>query len=283
VRAAAVALVYGVARSAAHQVAVVFGARPLDEPIGAFALEFGAGIVVGLLLGAVARVLGGTWRRRLVALTTLIFLSLLAVMIEGAAFAPELQPPAALPSAAVMQLAVAILTALAITSLFAATPQSAKLPELPRRTRWSWLWRYGASAMSYVVLYFATGAVSYTLMTGPYYEAHVSGLVVPAPAVVLGVAVLEGALFPLAVLPLLYALPSSRRKRAIIAGAVLFVLGGLIPLLISSSMPIELRAASLAEILFQKFPAGVVTALLLGPRQLATRLNVLGLLNAERT
>lgn len=270
-RAAAVALVYGVARGGAHAVAVVFGARPLDEPIRTFALEFAAGILVGLLLGAVARLLGGTWRRRVVALTTLIFLSLLAVMIEGAAFAPELQPPAALPPAAVLQLAVAILTALAITSLFAGPPLPGTLPAVPRRTGWSWLWRYGASALSYVVLYFITGAVNYILVTGPYYEAHVSGLVVPAPAFVLGVAVLEGALFPLAVLPLLYALPRSRRERAVIAGSVLFVLGGLVPLLISSSLPIELRAASLAEILFQKFPAGVVTTLLLSPRQLAVR------------
>jgi len=265
-RAATVAVVYATARSIARVVAVAYGEAPLDQPILTYALELAAGILVGLSLGITARLLGGPMGRRVAALTSVIFLSLLAVMIEGAAFAPALQPPATVPPGAALQLTVAFLTAFTITRLFATPPPLTRaLPELPRRTRVSWLWRYIASALTYVVLYFVAGAVNYTLVTGPFYESHVSGLVVPAPEIVLGVAVLEGMFFPLAVLPLLYALPRSRRERAVIAGSALFVLGGLVPLLVTSALPIGLRVASLVEIFFQKFPTGVVSALLLGP------------------
>lgn len=96
-------------------------------------------------------------------------------------------------------------------------------------------------------------------------ESHAGGLVVPPVGSVLAIAVLEGALFPLAVLPLLYTLDTSRRDSALICGAVLVVLGGIVPLIVVPSLPVFLRVASAWEIFFQKFPVGVVAAVLLGP------------------
>jgi hypothetical protein len=72
-------------------------------------------------------------------------------------------------------------------------------------------------------------------------------------------------LLPLAVVPLLYSLRTALRRRALIAGGAHFVLGGLVPLLISSSLPIFLRATSVVENFFQKSPTGVAAPLLLGP------------------
>lgn len=87
----------------------------------------------------------------------------------------------------------------------------------------------------------------------------------PPPELVLFVAAVEGALMPLAVLPLLYVLPGSRRRRALISGTSLFVLGAVVPLIVAPSLPLFLRVSSAIEILFQKFPAGAAAAALLGP------------------
>ena len=230
------------------------------------ALELLAGMLVGMTLGAVARVMAGSPRRRGIALATLIFLSTLAVMIEGAAFQPSVVPTELLPLEAILQLGVALATATVVAGLFRPARPAAPLAHAPHRTAWSWLWRYGASALTYVVLYFVVGAANYSLVTGPYYQAHTAGLVIPAPDLVLLVALLEGAIFPMALLPLMYALPLPTRSRALVAGTMLFVLGGLVPLVVSADLPIFLRASSAVEIFFQKFPAGVAAAALLGPQ-----------------
>jgi hypothetical protein len=264
-RAVVVGAVYAVARTIALEIAVVSGAPAPNEPLASFVFELMAGIVIGVWLGATARLLAGTARRQVVALATLIFLSILAVLIEGAAFQPTAVPLATLPVGALLQLGVAVITALLIVRLFGSRVTAIPVPSVTHRSAWSWSWRYLASAATYVVLYFVTGAINYSLVTRPYYESHVGGLVVPEPGTVLAVALLESLIFPLAVLPLLYALPASRRRRALLAGAALFVLGGLIPLLISTSLPIFLRSTSAVEIFFQKFPAGAAAALLIGP------------------
>ncbi len=229
------------------------------------ALEVAAGVLVALTLGPLARRMGGSLSRVFVALATVLFLSLAAVAFEGAAFAPESVPPSTLPVMLATDLVIAAIGAGAIAAAFGLRRPVQALPAIPRRSWSSWLWRYLVSAFTYVVLYFVTGSLNYVLVTHPYYETHVGGLVVPDPSTVLLVCVVEGAMFPLALLPLLYALPLSRRDAALAAGITLFVLGGLVPLITVSPLPVFLRVASAWEILAQKLPVGVVSAYLLGP------------------
>lgn len=262
-RVAAVAGAYGLVRILLHWATAE--SRPdLTELTPQLLVELAAGILVALTLGPLALRMSGPRSRALAALTLVLFLSLMAVTIEGAAFAPDTVPLASLPVAIATELAVALLAVAVIVALFA--PRSSRAaPEVPRRSWLSWLWRYLASAVAYVALYFVTGAVNYVLFTRPYYESHAAGLVVPETGIVLLVCVIEAAMYPVAVLPLLYALPGSRRDRALAAGLALFVLGGLVPLLVAAPLPVFLRIASAWEILAQKFPVGVVSALLLGP------------------
>lgn len=266
-RSAAVGVTYAATRGVALAIAIGFGAPAPAELAPWLALELAAGLLIALTLTLVAQLLAGSSRRRIIALGTLIFMSILAVLVEGAMFQPAAVPLATLPLGALLQLGVAIVTALAVVRLVDSSQATRQAPAVPRRAGWSWLWRYVASALTYVVLYFVTGAINYSLVTRPYYESRVGGLAVPEPATVLMVALLEGFLLPLAVVPLLYALSTTRRRRALVAGGLLFVLGGLMPLLISSSLPVVLRVTSAVEILFQKLPVGAVAALLLGPKE----------------
>jgi len=188
------------------------------------------------------------------------------VMIEGAAFAPATQSPSAMPIAVLQQMIVAILVGLAtIAGMRRSRSDGAEPVQGRARSLTSWAVRYATCALIYVALYFVVGAINFMFVTGPYYRAGVAGLVVPPPEIVLFVAAVEGALMPLAVLPLLYLLPGSRRRRALVSGTSLFILGAVVPLIVAPSLPLFLRVSSAVEILFQKFPAGVAAAALLGP------------------
>ena len=254
-----VGLVFGVARAALDT-----GGRSFSA---AFALEAFAGVVLGLWLALIATSFVGGRARVAVAVGALVFVNLVTVMIEGAAFDPTAQSPASLPIDVALQLLVAILVGLA-TMTFGQRRgplDPAPVPAARERSMLSSTVRYVTCAFVYVALYFVVGAINFTLVTGPFYASGTAGLVVPPPETVLIVAAVEGALLPLAVLPLLSVIAGSRRRRALISGASLFLLGGLIPLIVAPPLPLLLRVSSAVEILFQKFPAGVAAAALLGP------------------
>jgi len=257
-RAIAIGIVFAVARTT-----VDTSGRGV---FAALALEALGGAVLGLWLALIATRVVGSNARAAVAVGALVFVNLVAVMIEGAAFAPATQSPGALPIAVLLQMIVAILVGTATIAFIRRPRSDDAAPALPAaRSAISWVVRYATCALVYVGLYFVVGAINYTLVTGPYYRSGVAGLVVPPPELVLFVAAVEGALMPLAVLPLLYVLPGSRRRRALISGTSLFVLGAVVPLIVAPSLPLFLRVSSAIEILFQKFPAGAAAAALLGP------------------
>jgi hypothetical protein len=67
------------------------------------------------------------------------------------------------------------------------------------------------------------------------------------------------------VLPLVLTIRTTRRRLAIMCGVILFVIGGVIPLLQQvNTLPLFLLVASAWEIFFQNFLTGVVVAILMG-------------------
>jgi hypothetical protein len=152
VRVIAAGAAYAAARAVALGIAIIFGASAPSEPLTWFALEMAAGIVIALALALVAQMLAGSMQRRLFAIAMLIFVSILAVLIEGAAFQPAAVPFPTLPLGALLQAGVAIATAVAIVRLFATLSVPTQLADVPRRTRRSWSWRYSVSALTYVAL-----------------------------------------------------------------------------------------------------------------------------------
>lgn len=259
-RAFLIGLVFAVARAAAAGISTATRGDVLE----ALAVEVAAGTVVGLWLAFLAARVDSPGSRAVGVLATVVLVNLLAVMIEGAAFEPAAQPLSALPLDVALQLVVASAVAFATIRLVPRPPVRNRHAVL-RRPAIAWLGRYLTCVIVYVVLYFVVGAINFTLVTGPYYNSGAAGLVVPAPSVVLLVALVEGALLPIALVPLLYTLSGTPTRRALIGGMSLFVLGGIVPLILAPSLPMVLRVSSAVEILFQKFPAGAAAAALLGP------------------
>ena len=260
VRSLAIGLIFGVARTV-----VALRSDGGSDPTMILATETAAGVIVGSCLAFIARDLTGGVASRALVLGGVLFGNLLAVMIEGAAFQPVAQGPSAFAVGVLLQLLVASLVGLA-TAVLVRTPDGSEARETVRARRAAaWLVRWVGCVLVYVVLYFVVGAINFTLVTGPYYRSGVAGLVVPAPEVVLIVAITEGALFPIALLPLLSAIRGTRRRRAVVAGLSLVLLGGVAPLIVAPSLPFVIRISSAVEIALQKFPAGVAAAALLGP------------------
>lgn len=224
-----------------------------------------SGILIGATLAPIAARMAASRFRHWIVWASVLLLNALSLGIEGAFYAPTLSPMATMPIAWSAHLLLqSLVTAGLIAWLFG---QNAGLttPNPPRKRAWySWTWRFVVSAFSYLVFYFIFGAVNYTLVTKPYYAAHVSGLDVPAPQTVLMAEMVRAPLIVLSIVPLILLWKTRKPLLAVVCGIILFVIGGVVPLLLNTALPDLLRFASAIEIFFQNFLTGVVAVVLLG-------------------
>lgn len=240
----------------------LLGVRPAGTSQGGEMLPWliAGSVVIGLVLGPIASQLAATRARHLVIWTCVIFFNLISVLVEGSFFAPEEIGNNA-PLLIAQQLLATILMAIVISQWFA---KRAPAADMPRRVWYDWAWRFVASALSYLVFYFIFGAVNYALVTKPYYDSHAGGLAVPAPGTVFAAEIVRGVMIALSVLPFLLTLDKPRRERMLWTGLILFVVGGIVPLLYQVTiLPLPLLVASGVEIFFQNMSTGIVAALLL--------------------
>jgi hypothetical protein len=263
-------------------VAAAFGLGRLLTPAPSRApadvlAELTAALAVGVTLTWAASMAVGSPARRASALGLVLFASIAAVMLEGAAFAPSLSPidrlPAGLAAQLVVSAAVAWVAAVAVPVRSArdVNPAHADLPARGRlpAVRVAVAVAVAGGAVVYVVAYFVSGSINYLLVTGPYYASHAAGLTRPDAATVLAVAMIEGVLLSIGVVPLSQAVPGSSRSRGMVCGLVLWSLGGLVPLLLQPGLPEAVRVASLVEILVQKVPLGLAVVGVLAARRAA--------------
>jgi len=223
-------------------------------------------LLLGVLLGPIAARLRLSRLQHFVLWGSLIFFNMGSVAIEGAYFVPELVP-VPIPVLFAQQALASAVAALVITLLFGVIGQRQSLWLEALRTRpWiSWLWRFALSALSYMVFYFIFGALNFSLVTKPYYDAHAGGLMAPAPGIVLMAESVRAPLIVLSVFFFLLSVRGSRRDLVLRTGWLLFAVGGIVPLVLQvAALPLPLLAASAVEIFFQNFLTGAVAALLLG-------------------
>ena len=228
-----------------------------------------AGFLVALVLAPV--VLRAPWRDSLLfgLLAGIIFyVGHLSIFIDAVVFVPSTL--AELPLGIVEGLLASLVTAALLVAViergvFGEGPQVAR----PLLTRRGWALRLAACAAIYVAAFFIVGGIMYQAFMAPFYNDPSLGLVVPdAMELVLPLQFIRGLLFTIAMLPLALGLRVKRSTLALILAAVLFVIGGLAPLLIPNPhMPAQLRFYHSIEILLQNGSLGIAIALLLAPRR----------------
>jgi hypothetical protein len=265
-RSLVLALIYTAANALIGALVMQGVAAPQATPANPtllLATTFASGFLLGAVLGPVASLLTGSRMRSILIWTVLIYLNLGSVVLEGYFFAPGLLPLALVPRILVLQALSTVIAAIGITLLFPVPATPTNNRPAAHRSPLSWTGRFLASAAAYLVFYYGFGAINYALVTGPYYETH-GGLAVPAPATVIAVEGVRSVLIILSLLPLITFLHLPRRKLAVRCGFLLFMIGGVLPLLSqTAALPPVLLVASGVEIFFQNFLTGVVAAGLL--------------------
>ncbi len=235
--------------------------------IGAIGISLLSGGLIGVTLGSVAAQVRASRLNHWIAWGAVVFLNTLSVAIEGSFFAPTLSPMASMPVVWTAYLGFeSAVSAGLVAVLFGQTADETTSNPPRHRTWYSWAWRFVVSSFSYLVFYFIFGALNYALVTRPYYAAHVSGLAVPAPQTVLMAEMVRAPLIVLSVIPLILLWRGRKLTLAVVCGIILFVIGGVVPLLLNTALPDLLRCASAIEIFFQNFSTGLVAAGLLGFR-----------------
>lgn len=222
------------------------------------------GIVMSLFLGPLASRMQASGSRHIWVWSMVIFFNMGSVAIEGAIFAPGLAT-VPLPVLFAQQLLASAAAAFLIYRLFAKPGASPALAGMLRVHPWySWLWRFVAASISYLVFYYLFGTINYTLVTEPYYTSHAGGLMTPAASLVLMTESIRAPLIVLSAGVFVLTFRANRRRTMLITGVMLFWIGGVAPLLLQAgSLPAILLVASGVEIFFQNFFTGLVTAWLL--------------------
>ena len=243
--------------------AVLVAGPPPPDVIERLPVRIAGGLLLGTTLSLLAARMPGSRRRHVLVWWLLVYLSTVGVVIEGRVFAPDLVPLASVPR----DLATHAVVALVVTASLAfvcvpARTRGPTVPDLPdvRRLLVGLL----AGTVTYAVLYFVVGALNYALVTGPYYERGVEGLVNPPVRGVAVVALVRGVLLSVSLVPLVRSVESPR-QRAWMAALAVGVLAGLLPLLTQvGRLPAIVLVASSYEIVLQVCPTAVVVAALLG-------------------
>ncbi len=233
--------------------------------LGALGISLLSGILISATLAPVATRMQISRFRQCVVWSSVLFLNALSLGVEGAFFAPTRSPMISMPVTWTTYLLFQSLGTAGLIAWLFGQNAGWTAPNRPHVRAWySWAWRFVVSSFSYLAFYFIFGGANYALVTKPYYAAHVSGLLVPPPQTVLMAEMMRAPLIVLSIVPLILLWKGKKAMLAVLCGIILFVIGGVVPLLLNTALPDPLRIASAIEIFFQNFLAGVVTGTLLG-------------------
>ena len=163
----------------------------------------------------------------------------------------------------VQQLIISIIMSGVIALLFGVTNKKNIQDSSPSHSLIGWVWRIAASMVCYIIFYYLFGKVNFALFTSSYYMDNMGGLGIPS---LIDIVKIESVRSLLIVLSVIFIAISSIdvRKRAIVTGLTVFLIGGVMPLVQQlSTLPTALVIASVIEILFQNFLTGVVLVMLI--------------------
>jgi hypothetical protein len=134
--------------------------------------------------------------------------------------------------------------------------------------------------LAYVLFYLVFGSITYQFFTKPYYP-DATQIVARLGRWFWLIQIARGVLMTLAVIPVIRTLRMSRLHAAIAVGLLLWVAGGVTPLLLPNPfMTGTLRLFHVIEILTQNAPFGITAVLLLRPKHARKSANLPGTLTA---
>jgi hypothetical protein len=129
------------------------------------------------------------------------------------------------------------------------------------------------SGLSYALYYLVFGGITYQFFTKGYYP-HAVESVARLGVWFWPIEIARGILMALAALPIIQTLRMKRWQTAIAVGLLIWIIGGLAPLVVPNElMGLRQRIIHTVEIFTQNFTFGVTAALLLRPRSAAMEIH----------
>jgi hypothetical protein len=210
----------------------------------------------------------------------LLIVSHLCTWSEALIFLPSAMPDprGALTGGAVMYVIVAIVLASLAAGLRVTRPDGGAVEHRPPAAA---ALMVVISGVVYALAYLVFGSITYFFFTRAYYPEAMQ--VTERLGLWLWVIQIgRGVLMTLAVLPVIYTLRLGRWRAALATGALLWVAGGLAPLIPPNEfMGATQRIIHIVEILTQNAALGIAAVLLLRPGSASTLRHVVGIAGGE--
>lgn len=235
-----------------------------NDPAFILLIMFLSGFMISVIGGIIVKHLKLSKLGTFMALFLMLFLNSLTQMMEALVFAPGIVSWDVVPAIYGQQCIMYLFISAGIAFLFRFDSRIREDFRTYRRSWAGWLWRILAGSGSYVLFYYVFGSINAMLFTGEYYRAQINGLRLPSSFEILTLEPVRGILLVLSVLPVILNLHVSIKKRMIIVGTALFIIGGLLPMIQQiNTLPAVLLVASTVEMFFQFFLTGVVATYIL--------------------
>lgn len=225
---------------------------------------FLSGFIISIIGGIIVKNLKLPKLRVFISLYLMLFLNAATQMLEALFFAPGIVNWEVAPAILGQQFFMYLFISAGIVLLFRYNGDTSKIIIKQTRNWRGWLWRVLISSGSYVAFYFIFGSINAMLFTGEYYRSQVSGLSLPSIIEILMLEPIRAVILVLSVFPVVVNLKVSKRKRMVIVGMALFIIGGLLPMIQQlNTLPTVVVIASTFEMFLQFFLTGVVTTYIL--------------------
>jgi hypothetical protein len=231
---------------------------PGADPAGQFKMLVVAAPLLALALVPLTRGLHGSWKRRGVALSVLLFVAVGPnTMIEVRVFSTVLNgSPWA---ASLYSLLPCVLMALVLTK-HAASQKATRA--VRRLSTAGWAGRLLLAWLAFPAGYWLFGIIAAPTNIAYYTARPEMGFLIPPPLVIVQTQLLRGALLLAATLPGVLLWGKSRRQFIIAMGSAQAVAIGIFPLLQATFMPLILRLVHCLEITANAFLFAAVVAFL---------------------
>lgn len=226
-------------------------------------IMFISGFIISIIGGIIVKNLSLPKIGGFAALYLLFFLNAFTQILEAVFFDPGLVSLEVAPAIFGQQSIMFLVASVGITVLFGYKRETSEVRIKQTRSWSAWVFRIIISSGSYVLFYFIFGSINAMLFTGKYYRAEISGLHLPSTLEILMLEPIRAVVLVLSVLPMIIHLKGTKRKRMLIVGLALFIIGGLLPMLQQlNTLPTVVAVSSIFEMFFQFFLTGVVTTYL---------------------
>lgn len=178
---------------------------------------------------------------------------------------------AALPAAALVAGLQAVLAVTLVPAAGSGLRLRAALAAYSRnRALPGWILRWVVAAVLYFPVYFAFGAI-FGPMVLAYYSSSGTGLVLPDPPTIMAVELVRGAIYVLALFPVLAILRWEQRAAFFAVAALVYIPGSLLPLITRTWLPIQVITLQSLELLGDAVVYAFIVSRILSPKAPAAR------------